>query len=143
MKRRLSAGMISCMLALCIVPVNVYAQNNRGVARAGTTYQETVAGSLGKSSLKYTVTSINGANKDGATARMETNVSATLKVNASITYSYGSGTVKSVSAGVTKTGLSCAASHNVDTPDAIKCSGIFSYRSNGYGSVDREVEVGY
>lgn len=48
MKRRLLAGMISCMLALCIVPVNVYAQNNRGVARAGTTYQETVAGSLGK-----------------------------------------------------------------------------------------------
>ena len=134
MKRRLLAGMISCMLALCIVPASAYAQNNRGVARAGATYRETVAGAKGKASLVYYVFIIDGATADSVTARVEANVTGTLTARATI---IGKSSTKTKGPAKT-TGLSCAVTVTGEN-NAVTGRGDYSYTSNGYGSVSNRL----
>lgn len=134
MKRRLLAGMISCMLALCIVPASAYAQNNRGVARAGATYRETVAGAKGKASLVYYVFTIDGATADSVTARVEANVTGTLTARATI---IGKSSTKTKGPAKT-TGLSCAVTVTGEN-NAVTGRGDYSYTSNGYGSVSNRL----
>lgn len=145
---KLSKKLLSVAMALAImltlVPAEAFAQGERGVARAGSSYQETVAGVNGKSNLKYYLFATNGATQDSVVGRIDSNVSGTLTATVSITYKRtDGGTSTNTSAPVTKVGLTCSATEYAGNANATTSNATLRYASNGYGSGFRQLSGTY
>ena len=145
---KLSKKLLSVAMALAImltlVPAEAFAQGERGVARAGSSYQETVTGVNGKCNLKYYLFAINGTSQDSVVGRIDSNVSGTLTATVSITYRRtDGGTSTNTSAPATSVGLSCSATEYAGNANATTSNATLRYTSNGYGNGFKQLSGTY